>query len=126
LKRIPPGFPGSMVGPTETAPLRGAPVAFPRIYGVRAGSVSDQVGLRNGDEILAVNGIPMTGPAGALEAYAALGGSKGRTVLLVIRRQGTIYRIQVNLAGVLAPHADLDPRRECIQKRITENPALTL
>lgn len=46
----------------------GAVIGF-KLYAVRAGSWFDRLGLKNGDVLRAVNGLPLTSPQEALEAY---------------------------------------------------------
>ena len=63
---------------------------------VRSGSLLSHIGLKRGDEILAVNGYQLASPEKALEAYARL--RTAEHLQLELRRAGkpvTLdYRIQ--------------------------------
>lgn len=47
------------------------PLGF-RIFSIRAGSLYDQAGFKNGDIVVAANGMPFNTPDQALEAYSRL------------------------------------------------------
>ena len=62
----------------------GAPAGV-RLYAIRPGSLYARLGLQNGDEVVRVDGIPLTSPDRALEAYARA--RLRRTVTVDLRRQ---------------------------------------
>ena len=78
------------------APLHGQPRVVPhatdgrtdgaRIYGVRPGSLVARAGLENGDLLRAVDGVSLTTPEVALEAYAHL--RSGQPIRLTVERGG--------------------------------------
>jgi general secretion pathway protein C len=81
----------SRVQPVEEG---GAVVGF-RLYGVRRGSLPTAIGLENGDLIHAVNDLPMTSPAGALEALQALREAPHLRVQLTRRGQPKTLEIEL-------------------------------
>lgn len=66
-----------------------------RLYGVRRGSLPTAIGLENGDLIHSVNDLPMTSPAGALEALQALREAPHLRVRLT--RRGQPLNVEVEL-----------------------------
>ena len=67
------------------------------LFDVRPDGIYGSAGLRDGDTVRAVNGLPLTSEAKALEAYMALR-SASRVELLVVRR-GAPLVIVVVLGG---------------------------
>ncbi len=57
-----------------------------RIFSIRPGSIYEKLGIRNGDVILAVNGIALDSPAKALEFYGAI--SSASEINLDTEREG--------------------------------------
>jgi type II secretory pathway component PulC len=73
----------------------GAPNGF-KVYAIRPGSLVQALGLRNGDTLLAVNDLALSGPIDALDTYSAL--QTGPAFLdLDVRRNGDPVRIVVLL-----------------------------
>jgi type II secretion system protein C len=72
----------------------GAVVGF-RLTGVRRGSLPTAIGLENGDLIHAVNDLPMTSPAGALEALQAL--REARHLRVQLTRRGQPRTVEIEL-----------------------------
>jgi S1-C subfamily serine protease len=67
-----------------------------RIYGVRASSIAERAGLRNGDRIVAVDGQPITSSDAALAAYARA--LEGQPLGVTIERAGGTLEIVYQLA----------------------------
>lgn len=67
-----------------------------KLFAIRAGSTIARAGLQNGDVVDAINGVSLTTPAAALDAYAKLKTSD--TLTLHVSRRGaemtTIYRLR--------------------------------
>ncbi len=57
-----------------------------KLYAIRPGSYIDQLGLKNGDTLVALNGFDLSVPDQALEAYAHTRGASH--VLLDLERRG--------------------------------------
>jgi general secretion pathway protein C len=70
--------------------VRDGQVAGFRLYAVRPGGPYDRIGLRNGDRVRTVNGVPLSSPEKALEIYGQLKGS--RHVWLEVEREGRSVR----------------------------------
>jgi type II secretion system protein C len=68
--------------------VRDGQVVGLRLYSVLPGGRFDRIGLRNGDLVRTVNGLPLSSPEKALEVYAHLGSS--RHVWLEVEREGRI------------------------------------
>jgi type II secretory pathway component PulC len=68
----------------------GAPAGV-KFYAIRPGSLYARLGLQNGDEVDRIDGIPLTSPDRALEAYARA--RVRRSVTLDLRRHGTSLEI---------------------------------
>jgi type II secretory pathway component GspD/PulD (secretin) len=66
-----------------------------RVFGIRAGSLLHVLGLRNGDKLLRMAGLPLHSPDKALEAYAKV--RNASVVEMEIERDGTpvtiVYRV---------------------------------
>lgn len=63
----------------------GKPDGF-KLLSIKRGSLFDRLGLRNGDVVRHVNGVPLDSPQKALELYAEL--ESGQSVALGILRRG--------------------------------------
>jgi hypothetical protein len=63
----------------------GQPAGF-KLFAIRPGSFYAALGFRNGDALLTLNGIPLTSPDRALEAYTSLRGA--REVVVTLDRRG--------------------------------------
>jgi hypothetical protein len=57
-----------------------------RLYAIRPGGLFDQLGLRNGDSLLALDGFDLSSPDSALEAYAHMRGTSH--LILDLERSG--------------------------------------
>ncbi len=57
-----------------------------RLSGIRRGSLFDSCGLKNGDVVHAVNGMPLTNAEASLEAYST-------------QRTATSYRVEISRRG---------------------------
>lgn len=57
-----------------------------KLFGIRAGSLPDQLGLQNGDVVAGVNGLPLNSAEQALEAYARL--KDAPALKLLVTRKG--------------------------------------
>jgi type II secretory pathway component PulC len=88
--------PRSALASDELSRLRAIPDANGiRIFGVRRGGLAEQLGLRNGDRITAIDGQPLRSPDEALQAYArAMAGERLR---ITIERRGTTIEIVASL-----------------------------
>lgn len=86
----------SALSRTRVQPVEqdGAVVGF-RLYGVRRGSLPTAVGLENGDLVHSVNDLPMTSPAGALEALQAL--REARHLRVQLTRRGQARTLEIEL-----------------------------
>ena len=66
-----------------------------RVFGIRAGSLLHALGLRNGDKLLRMAGLPLHSPDKALEAYAKV--RNASVVEMEIEREGKpvtiVYRV---------------------------------
>ena len=67
-----------------------------KIFSIRPGSVYHQLGLRNGDVIQAINGMPLTSPEAALQVHATLRSAHRVTVSLSRRGQ---KRVKLYILG---------------------------
>lgn len=66
-----------------------------RIFAIKPGSIYDQIGIKNGDIISGVNGIPLDSPAKALELFTML---RGETNLNIeVRRRGGTKSLSYNI-----------------------------
>ena len=67
-----------------------------RLHGVRTDTLAGRLGLRNGDVVTAVNGLPMTGMDNVLRAYGLLRLAGEITVDLLSRgeRRSLVYRMR--------------------------------
>jgi type II secretory pathway component PulC len=72
----------------------GKPIGF-RVRSLQRGSLLARVGLLNGDVVLAVNGISVTGPDKALEVYAKVRSSDD--VQLSIMREGKMLALETKV-----------------------------
>jgi S1-C subfamily serine protease len=85
-----------------------APSGFrtePRITGVRAdGPAAGR--LQDGDLLVAVDGQPVTTPAGARRYFET---EPGRAVRLSVRRDGGVREVTVTAAEICIPHASAPP-----------------
>lgn len=72
------------------------------VLGIEPGLPADQGGLRPGDVILAVDGVPLANPNHATYSQIARGFQSGRAVELSVRRAGTILNLRI-IPGVPAP-----------------------
>jgi general secretion pathway protein C len=91
--RVLADFPTAVVRSVRIIPAvrDGRPHGF-KLFGIRPGSLCKAAGLHNGDSLLAVNGVPLSGPDRALEAY-----SKARVakrVVLDLERRGQPVKIE--------------------------------
>ncbi len=79
--------PGALARSARMVPARegDAFVGF-KLYAIRPGSVPAALGLKNGDLLRTVNGLPLANPQQALEAYTRL--RKATEVTLVVTRGG--------------------------------------
>jgi hypothetical protein len=68
-----------------------------RVFGVRRGSDLDALGIENGDVLVRLNGLPMSDPSAALEAYAALRASTHFELDLL--RRGRPLRLRYTVLG---------------------------
>jgi general secretion pathway protein C len=87
-----------MLGNARVVPYYrgGQPYGF-RISDVQEGAKIYQLGVRSGDIIKSVNGIPIRSPQDALNAYQELG--KNTSVDLELERQGQVTRITVPMGN---------------------------
>jgi hypothetical protein len=74
----------------------GKPIGF-KLYGIRPESIYSQLGLLNGDTILAVNGEAFADPESALALYSKLRGATRLDVTL--ERRGAPKVIEIEIAG---------------------------
>jgi len=74
----------------------GQPYGF-RVSDVQEGAKIYQLGVRSGDIIKSINGIPIRSPQDALNAYQELG--KNSSVDLELERQGQITRVTVPMGN---------------------------
>lgn len=74
----------------------GQPYGF-RVSDVQEGAKIYQLGVRSGDIIKSINGIPIRSPQDALNAYQELG--KNTSVDLELERQGQITRVTVPMGN---------------------------
>jgi hypothetical protein len=104
LTKLPPaGFPILMFAGTHCWHMRDQrPHVGIKLYKVAPGSIFDEVGICDGDEVLAVANVPIDGEDGAMAARRKLAGFKGQGVPVEIRRGGQTYRIDVHLADSLS------------------------
>ena len=63
-----------------------------RLFGVRPDSLPGRLGIENGDLLQSVNGIDISAPERALQAYASLRTSK--EVSVVVSRHGSRMRLE--------------------------------
>lgn len=77
----------------------GRPLGF-KIFGIRPVSVPAALGLKNGDLVRAVNGLPLSTPAEALEAYGQL--QAAEAITLEITRRGVPMTLTYTLDDALA------------------------
>lgn len=68
-----------------------------RVFGVRRGSDLDLLGVENGDVLVRLNGLAMSDPSAALEAYAALRSSNHFELDLL--RRGRPLRLRYTILG---------------------------
>jgi general secretion pathway protein C len=68
------------------------------LYGVRRDSLLAQAGIENGDVVHAVDGVTLSDPNVALEAYARL--RQGGTARLTILRRGQPIELVYEIEGV--------------------------
>jgi general secretion pathway protein C len=66
-----------------------------KLYGIRRSSLLGRLGIRNGDMLRSINGLDMTSPDTALQAYAQLPSTSEVTVSL--QRRGQDMSIKFNL-----------------------------
>lgn len=81
-----------VVRPGRSAGVRVYPGNDPRVF--------DQLGLRAGDLVLAINDVPLADPANAEQFLRSLTGSPES--VLTLERDGREERLSVNVASVLA------------------------
>jgi type II secretory pathway component PulC len=67
-----------------------------RIEAIRPGSIFEEAGLCNGDEILSIAGIPIDGARSEVEAMTALEHADGRSISVEIRRRGQTHHIALD------------------------------
>ncbi|MFK7985555.1 MAG: hypothetical protein AB8I08_05950 [Sandaracinaceae bacterium] len=68
-----------------------------RLYGIRRNSIPSQLGLQNGDRVRSLDGVPVEGAEGALEAYGRL--LSGESVRVGLVRRGAPLELTVELEG---------------------------
>jgi len=66
-----------------------------RVSGIRVGSTADEVGLRNGDVVHAVNGLPLDSVQSAMEAYGEV--RAGETLELRLTRAGEPHTLVIDV-----------------------------
>ena len=66
-----------------------------RLFGVRPDSLLGQLGFENGDRLESVNGLPLTSPEKATEAWTQVKGADHVTVQL--QRRGESLKIDYDL-----------------------------
>jgi general secretion pathway protein C len=76
----------------------GRPIGF-KLYAIRPGSIFDRLGIRNGDTVVAINGLSMDTPDHALEVYASLRNATQFTVDL--KRNGKPVTLKWKIVGKL-------------------------
>lgn len=78
--------------PTRIAPafVNGRAIGF-KLFCIRPNSLYAKVGLKNGDVVVRINGLPITNPNEALAAYDKLRDAK--TLRIELRRQGRPKRL---------------------------------
>lgn len=77
---------GALGHPRVVPEMRnGSPIGF-RIYGVRPGTATAALGLRNGDLVRAVNGFALSTPEQALTAYSEV--ARSHKLVYEIDRDG--------------------------------------
>lgn len=74
----------------------GAPTGY-KLVGIRAKSLFEQLGLRNGDVVTHLHGQPFTSPAAALEAWSTL--RAARRVELGVNRRGEALTLVYEVVG---------------------------
>lgn len=97
------GDPGLLARSARMVPARegDAFVGF-KVFGIRSGSVPAALGLKNGDLLRTVNGLPLTNPQQALEAYTRL--RKASAVMLELTRRGEPLTLRYTIDDdVVAP-----------------------
>lgn len=72
----------------------GKPLGF-KLFGIRAGSVPERLGFRNGDVVKSVNGQPFDSPERALEAYSKL--KEAKRLDLEIERHGATMKHTIHV-----------------------------
>lgn len=66
-----------------------------KLFGIRAGSLYQDLGLCNGDVVTAIDGLPLNSPDGALEAYARV--QKKSSIPIRLRRRGAEHDVRIEL-----------------------------
>jgi membrane-associated protease RseP (regulator of RpoE activity) len=72
----------------------GKPNGF-KLYAIRPSSIFGKIGLQNGDTITAVNGLDMTTPDHALEAYTKLRNAKHLTISVERRGENLTFDYEI-------------------------------
>jgi hypothetical protein len=70
-------------------------VAGIRLFGIAPDKLFGMLGLQSGDRIQAIDGLPVTGPDVALEAYVRLGSAS--QITLKLERRGSIVQLRYHL-----------------------------
>ena len=73
-----------------------APLGF-KLYAIRPGSIYAQLGLENGDTVIAINGQPLATPDQALQLYERLRGATHVTITL--ERRGVAEVVEIEIVG---------------------------
>ncbi|WP_436775089.1 S41 family peptidase [Yinghuangia sp. YIM S09857] len=105
------------VGRGDIDPVAGEPAFVDKI---EAGSPAEKAGLRLGDEVLAVNGVPLF-VNGVLNTGALawlMKGVEGATAELTVRRPATGETLTLAVTAARYPHAPLDVRSRLVDGNI--------
>lgn len=72
----------------------GEPIGF-KLYSIRPNTLYSKLGLKNGDAILKLNGVALTSPDQALEAYQGMKNAKTVTMDIVRRGEPKVLKYEI-------------------------------